>query len=236
MKAVRAPAMTPHQHEFEAAPGLPETLPSDERILWQGAPDAGQLARRVFHLPKVAAYFAVLIGLQAMHLAEQIGPTGELLLALVPALALATLGLGLLGLWCWMTARTTLYTLTNRRVVMRIGIVLTLTLNLPLRVLAGASVRELPKGYGDLPLALPDNARIAWLHLWPHARPWAYARAQPTLRCIPQVAAVAAQLTEAWRAAALADPAQRAAAAAAPALRPEPESSPLGGVFAGQRS
>ena len=34
-----------HEHEFEAAPGLPEKLPQGERILWQGAPDALALAR-----------------------------------------------------------------------------------------------------------------------------------------------------------------------------------------------
>ncbi|MEY3475503.1 MAG: hypothetical protein RL087_1961, partial [Pseudomonadota bacterium] len=27
-----------HEHEFEAAPGLPAPLPVGERILWQGAP------------------------------------------------------------------------------------------------------------------------------------------------------------------------------------------------------
>ena len=51
--------MTPHhEHEFEAAPGLPEPLPAGERILWQGAPDWRALAVHVFHVRKLAAYFA----------------------------------------------------------------------------------------------------------------------------------------------------------------------------------
>lgn len=229
MRAVRAARPSPHQHEFEAAPGLPEALPAGERILWQGSPDAGRMALRVFHLRKVAVYFAVLIGLQAWHLAESLPDPVQRLRALVPAFALALLGLGLLGLWSWMCARTTLYTLTDRRVVLRIGIVLTLTFNLPLRELAGASLRADPQGCGDLPLSLVPQARIAWVHLWPHARPWTYARAEPTLRCIPDAARVAGLLTQAWQAAqagtplaAPQPPAPRSAGPRTSASRPDP--------------
>ena len=35
----------------------------------------------------------------------------------------------------WLTSRNTVYTITNKRVVMRIGIVLSVTFNLPLRVI-----------------------------------------------------------------------------------------------------
>ena len=36
-----------HEYEFEPQFGLPERLPQTERILWQGAPDAGTLAQAV---------------------------------------------------------------------------------------------------------------------------------------------------------------------------------------------
>ena len=50
-----------HEHEFEPQHGLPERLPGDERIVWQGAPDPGVLARRAFHLRKLALYFGLLL-------------------------------------------------------------------------------------------------------------------------------------------------------------------------------
>ena len=50
-----------HEHEFEPQFGLPERLPSDEFILWQGSPDVGALANTAFHFKKLALYFAVLI-------------------------------------------------------------------------------------------------------------------------------------------------------------------------------
>jgi len=43
-----------HEHEWEAAPGLPSTLPAGERIVWQGSPDWKQLAVHAFHVRKIA--------------------------------------------------------------------------------------------------------------------------------------------------------------------------------------
>ena len=47
-----------HEHEWEAAPGLPSTLPDGEAIVWQGTPDWKQLAVHAFHVRKIAIYFA----------------------------------------------------------------------------------------------------------------------------------------------------------------------------------
>jgi len=46
-----------HEHEFEPEYGLPERLPDGEKMLWQGAPDFKALAIRVFHLRKLALHF-----------------------------------------------------------------------------------------------------------------------------------------------------------------------------------
>lgn len=187
-----------HEHEFEAAPGLPERLPDGERILWQGAPDWRQMAVHAFHVRKLAIYFSAMLGLQALMLQSDFQ---ALAASLALSASLALLALGLLALTAWFSARTTLYTLTNRRVVMRVGIVLTLTFNLPLRQLAGASLKGLGGGCGDIALALKGSDRIAWAHLWPHARPWALRRPQPTLRCVPEAQALGALIQRSWQAA-----------------------------------
>jgi hypothetical protein len=84
---------------------------------------------------------------------------------------------------------------------MRIGIVLTVTYNLPLRQIDGAHLLPLKRGCGEVALALRGDTRIAVLHLWPHARPWHFTRPQPMLRCLADAEKVAAQLTQAWAAA-----------------------------------
>jgi hypothetical protein len=99
-----------------------------------------------------------------------------------------------------MSARSTLYTLTNKRVVMRIGIVLTLTFNLPFKRIAGASLKTQGAGTGDIALALHPEDRIGWAHLWPHQRAWHVTQPQPTLRCVPHSTQVGEQLLALWRA------------------------------------
>jgi Bacterial PH domain len=186
------------EHEFEAQYGLPEELPAGERILWQGAPDWKVLARCVFHTRKVAVYFALML---AWRFVSVMADTQDIAVAFASLAWLApffALGLGLLLLLGWWSARTTAYTLTNKRVVMRIGIVLTVTYNLPLKRIESADLHNVGGGCQDIALTLERGTRIAWLHLWPHARPWRVAQTQPMLRALPDAPAVAALLSAAW--------------------------------------
>ena len=186
-----------HEHEFEAAPGLPEPLPAGERLLWQGAPDWKQLALHVFHVRTLAIYFFVMVVLQALYLLGE--PESRLLVPLATSVALSLTALGLLTWLAWLTARTALYTLTSKRLDMRIGIVLTLTFNLPLRMVAAASVKPMKNGCGDIALKLAGDDHIAWLNLWPHAKPWALKNPEPCLRLIPNALQVGERLVQAWR-------------------------------------
>jgi hypothetical protein len=186
------------EHEFEPVRGLPERLPPGEHMLWQGAPCWQVLARRAFHARKVAAYFAVLVA-WAVASGLQDGLTaGELALTAVRSVVLGALAVAVLAGLAWLSARSTVYTITNRRVVLRIGMALSLTLNLPFRVIESAALRVNPDGTGDIPLTLtPAGGRIGWLHLWPHARPWQLRRPQPMLRAIPDAERVADLLADA---------------------------------------
>ena len=56
------------------------------------------------------------------------------------------LGIGLLMLYAWAVARTTVYTLTDKRVVLRIGVALNKCINLPLTQIAPALVARLRGG------------------------------------------------------------------------------------------
>jgi hypothetical protein len=195
-----------HEHEWEAAPGLPSALPAGEHVVWQGAPDWRSLAVQAFHVRKIALYFVFMLTLQALNLTAPDNGVGWKPLAevewkpLFVAASLYALALGLLLGTAWLSASSTLYTLTNKRVVMRIGIVLTLTFNLPYKRIAGASVKAYPQGLGDLALALHPEDRIGWAHLWPHQRAWHISQPQPTLRCLPACEQVGQQLLALWRA------------------------------------
>jgi hypothetical protein len=193
------------EHEFEAVPGLPEALPAGEHILWQGSPDWKRLALNAFHVRRLALYFGLMIALQAIMIWDASHSLRANLGPLMLSALLALISLGLLAVTAWLSASTTMYTLTNKRVVMRIGIVLTLSFNLPLRWIQSAQLRACDdrgaddEDYGDIALELKGDDRIAYLHLWPHARAWHIKKPQPTLRCIAHAGEVGAQLHTAWR-------------------------------------
>jgi hypothetical protein len=195
------PIQLAHEHEFEAAHGLPEALPAGERILWQGAPEWRALARDALHVRTIAIYFAVMVGLRGAFVLGDGGSALNAAIAMAWLLPAVVFALTMLSAVAWLSARSTAYTLTNRRVVMRVGIVLTLTFNLPLRSLSGAGLRKHDNAStGDIPLQLAGESKIAWIHLWPHVRPWRVARPEPMLRSIANVHEVAQMLTEAWSA------------------------------------
>ena len=183
--------------------GLPSTLPDGERILWQGGPDARGLARRVLHVRKVAFYLALMLCWFAVgdYSPAHAGRTlaGFLCLALLGLLAL-----GALMLFALLLSRSTIYTLTNHRIVIRFGIALTMSINLPLQLVSSAALRLSPDGSGDIPLSMIGRQKLGYGVLWPHVRPWRLSRPEPMLRAIPDAARVAQLLADALAASALA--------------------------------
>lgn len=208
------------EHGAEPIPGLPEPLPPGERILWQGAPAFGALARRAFHVRAVALYFLLLAAWKLV--VGVYDGTGWLAAGLDAAglIVPAGLALGVLALLAWAYTRSTIFTITDRRVVMRFGVALPMAINLPFRQVAGAAVALHRDGTGDLPLALTGPDRVAWLHLWPFVRPWRLRRPEPMLRAVPNGAEVSRILREALERAA----ADRAAEPERPdTARPAPD-------------
>jgi len=189
--------MIHHEHEFEAAPGLPERLPPGETILWQGAPSWRSLAHRVFHVRMVAIYCAILLAWRSLAVYAD----GQSIAAAATAglwLAAVLLpGVLLLLVLAWLQARTTLYTITNRRVVMRYGVAFQIALNIPFQIIHNAGMKPLGNGFGDIALSLKGGDRMAYLALWPHARPGRYNPAEPTLRSIPDAEKVGQLLAHA---------------------------------------
>ncbi len=185
------------EHEFEAVHGLPAALPAGENIIWQGSPDVSSFARNAFHIRAIAGYFALLLVLRGIFAVADGATYSAALMSVAPLFALALVGLGLVWLLAYLASRAAVYTLTDRRIVMRIGIVLSVTFNLPLKTLTAAGLKINSDGTGDIPLLLQNEFNIAYLHLWPHARPWQLRHTQPMLRSIANVERVAALLTKA---------------------------------------
>jgi cytochrome b561 len=176
------------EYDSEPVRGLPGLLPEGEHILWQSAPDWKRLALSALHIRLAAGYFAVIVGWAII--------SGDIGTAVGVSL-LGALMLGMCIAFAWAVARTTLYTLTNKRIVLRIGVALNKCVNLPLSEIESADLKMLDEGHGSIALSLKGAPRLGYLMLWPHARSLRFMRPQPMLRAIPDARDVAQLLFEA---------------------------------------
>jgi hypothetical protein len=64
---------------------------------------------------------------------------------------------------------------------MRIGVVLTVTLNIPFNKIESAELKKYPDGSGDISIKLASGNKIAYPHLWPHCRGWFFSDPRPRL-------------------------------------------------------
>ncbi|MEI6486715.1 MAG: photosynthetic complex putative assembly protein PuhB [Sphingomonadales bacterium] len=193
------------EYENEPIPGLPGRLPPGETIIWQGTPDWRGVARGVFHTRAVTIWFVFVASMA--FVAGGTGLTGALV-----TMAVALLGLAVLALLAWLQARSTIYTLTNKRVVLRFGVALPKCVNVPLALVGTADAK--PAGTGMVDVSLTPTVRfpLAYLQMWPHVRPWKFGSPQPMLRAVPE--SLLPMLADAL---AKSDPARKAAADAVPA-------------------
>ncbi len=147
----------------------------------------------MFHARLVALWFCGWAGVFAAgaatpHRAIMVG--GAVLLT-------GLVGLGILWILSWLTHRTSVYTITTKRVVLQTGIALPVTRNIPFTQIESGALRAFSDDTGDIPLRLRPGVRIAYLQLWPHARPWHVSRTEPMLRSVPEAGTVVRTLAQA---------------------------------------
>ena len=193
---------------------LPADLPHGEAVLWEGQPTWRAIARRVMHVRTLTLYFGALAVVRAAGLLSGGARVEHALGAVGIIMGLGVAATGLLTAYAYLSGRTTIYVLTNRRLIMRCGVALPKWVNIPLRHVESAGLRVYADGTGDMPLQLGTQDRLAYLALWPHVRPWYFSPAQPMLREIAAPETVARLLADALVA--------TAGDQAAPAMRPAP--------------
>lgn len=174
--------------------GVGHPLPEGEHLLWQGAPEWKALARHALHLRALAGYFALIILLGLVGALRQALGATQILVPLLTQVVLAGIVLGAGFLYAWFTARNTVYAITDRRVVIKAGLVLPLTINIPFRLIDSAWARRFKDGTGQISLGIRPPDRLGFVTLWPHVRPWKLRYPEPMLRGLTDTDGVAALL------------------------------------------
>lgn len=195
IRVVRQPAVQRQAMTGQPPHGLPAHLPAGETMLWQGAPAWRAFALQALHARKLALYFGVLV---ALCLARALSVNdAQAWFSLAALLVLGMAALALLVTFAILVSRTTTYTLTDQRIVLRIGVALSMDINLPLCSIDAAALRLRANGSGDIPLRLNGPTRMGMTLLWPHVRPWRTRSVEPMLRAVPDAQRVAVLLSRA---------------------------------------
>lgn len=176
--------------ELDGERSVEDRIPPGERILWQGEPRTWPLARRAYHAGLVTIYFAVLVAWSVGARWTDGEPVRDIAVAASVIAAVWAAAMSLLLLLAWLQKRSTAYMITSERVVMRFGVALPITLNVPFRHVAAADMKLFADGTGDISLRLTGERFIGFVPLWPHVRAWRLARPEPTLRAVPEAASV----------------------------------------------
>ena len=186
-----------NEFDYEPEPGLPARLPAGERVLWRATPQWWPFARSAFHARFLIGYFAVLVSCQVAAVAFESGSLSRVAGSAAWMLALATVALLVALAFGWIYSRSTVYTLTDRRLVMRFGVAVPLAVNLPLSVIDAAELKLYGDGSGDIALCIAAAQRVGVVQMWPCVQVWRLLAPRPVLRAVPDAARVAALLAQA---------------------------------------
>ncbi|MEL6196750.1 MAG: photosynthetic complex putative assembly protein PuhB [Pseudomonadota bacterium] len=185
---------------FEPVRGLPAHLPQGEEMLWQGRPVFVPLAWRAGFIRLLTIWFAIVAAWFIARGALGITAWPTTAGALFAWTVNAAIAAGILSLIALGIQRTTVYTITTRRVVMRFGMVLDLTVNIPYSKIDNMDLRMTGSGTGDIAIRLIGNDDLSYFHLWPHARPWLFSAPEAMMRAVPEAEKVGRLLGDAVRA------------------------------------
>ena len=186
------------EYDHEPVRGLPGVLPPGEQLLWQGSPHWLSLALNAYRVRALGMYFALIVLARGVHLLSMGAGLPEAIAGMTGPAIFSLIALGILAGIATLSARRTVYSITSKRVVIRQGVALESTINLPFSVIDSASLQQRRDGTGDIALQLRRSDRVSYIWLWPHVRPWRITQPQPALRCINDVQTVGDLLARAF--------------------------------------
>lgn len=176
--------------------GVSELLPPGERVLWEGAPEPRALARHLFFVRPIAVYLAaMMLWWAAVNRGEAL--TGGFWITLGVQFLLSAGLVVAARAFARAIATGTTYAITDRRIVMKFGVIFPMTINVPLRYVQGASARQFADRTGQIAVQLDPKEKLAWIVLYPHVRAWRFNNPEPLLRGLTDPTKVGEILREA---------------------------------------
>jgi hypothetical protein len=154
-------------------------------MLWQGKPRWQSVALRVLHVRKLAIYFSLLLAWYVVAKLAGGMAVRDVAIGTAELAGVALAPLALMTGYSWAVGRTTVYTVTNRRVLMKFGVGFSITMNVPFAKIDGAALKLAADGIGDIALDIAPSESLSYVIVWPHVRSFFSGRTKPTLLALP---------------------------------------------------
>ncbi|MEM8983288.1 MAG: photosynthetic complex putative assembly protein PuhB [Pseudomonadota bacterium] len=165
----------------------PANEESAEAILWEGQPTNSGMFWRAFGARWIALYLAVLLVYRVVDALGSNGGTAAVTGAIVSVAVLTAILATIIGGLAYLTTRASAYTITDRRVIIDLGVALPMRVDVPIRLIQRADLLRHSDGSGDIVFTLTGEDRAKYFVFWPHVRPFRWLRVQPTLRSIVDI-------------------------------------------------
>jgi hypothetical protein len=189
--------MSAHEYEYEDIPGVPGTLPASEKLLWQGRPTWRSFLIHVLHVRWVLGYFAALALWRYGSAIETGKSVDDAVVSASWVFVLAAISTVLLMGLAWAYTRTTIYTITSKRIVLRFGVAVPMAVNIPHTKIESVGLKTFADQTGEIPVRVGGDDKLAYLVLWPHAKRWQFNNPQPMFRSVPDAGSIATILARA---------------------------------------
>ena len=146
-------------------PGLPGPLPPGEEMVWQGVPNWRNLARNMFYTRWIGAYFGIIALALGMMTRFDEGSLETAIVTAIPVVFFGVLTVCILSLLAWIGARATIYTITNRRIIMRVGAAFTKFIDIPFNVIESVGLKVTHSGFGNISIKLKPGNNIPYFFI-----------------------------------------------------------------------
>ena len=163
-----------------------KSIPSEEKICWDGSPDWRSFGYQVFGIKYLFIYFIV-TALYAVSQIESSFSFSAFSINYLPYFLSGVFAGSILLVLAYVAARHTYYVITERRIVIRTGVALVFLLNVPFKNILSIDKQVLARGRGNIAFKAKSKKRIPYFSCWPSVRSGSFVEPVPAFRSITDI-------------------------------------------------
>ena len=179
-----------YKTKFEAPKNILDAIPDGESILWKGKPSLWGFSWNLFGLKWITFYLSILSVVSIARFFASDFHTA-FYIDFLPFFLSGIFGsIILIGLAA-IQAYSTVYIITENRVIIKTGAALSFLISMPFKKIKEVNLQKRGASIGTISFELFSKKRVPYISCWPSVRPWKFKKTQPAFSCVGSVDEVA---------------------------------------------